>query len=111
MPTPVINAEDPLKTKAMLALIFGAVGAVMLFFGYTSIISLGLAIAGLVLGGQARKQMPAEHPNRGMATAGYILSLIVVVLAAIVVVGAIACIGFMGCAGAGLFSEIIQSSM
>jgi len=69
------------KTLSMLALIFGIVG-IILTFTPGAVAGLILAILGIVFSVIAKK----KEGKNGMATAGFVLSLIAVILWIVVVV-------------------------
>lgn len=86
------------KKKSTTALVLGIVSLVIgLFFSYflvTAIIGIGLGVVGIVLGSQARKNLPSELS--GQATAGLVMSVIGTIWNAIVFLG---CILFFGALG------------
>ena len=82
------NAPQQSNGKAVASLVLGIIAVVTLFFGVGSGIGIVCGIVGLVLGSMARKENPC-----GMATAGFVLSLIAVILCAITF---IACLAFAG---------------
>ena len=91
--------QQPGNGKAIASLVLGIVAAVLVFFGTLSILSIILAVIGLVLGVQARREMP--QGTAGMATAGMVLSIVVLALAVIVLVSCTACAALVaGTAGA-----------
>ncbi len=89
------NGKLPGQGAATGSLVCGIIAVVCWFFGYTTIVSLILGIVGLVLASKAKQ----EGFTGGMRTAGFVLSLIGVIVGAIVLVacvvlaGAIASIG------------------
>lgn len=91
------NGKQPGQGAATGSLVCGIIAVVCWFFGYTTIVSLILGIIGLVMASKAKK----EGYVGGMRTAGFVLSLIGVIVGAIVLVacvvlaGAIASIGMM----------------
>lgn len=82
------------KGKAVAALVLGIVSIVFSFFGYSAIIGIILAIIGLVFGTKARKQA-----QTGLATAGFVLSLIGLIANSIGIICAIACVSGLAAAG------------
>lgn len=88
------------RNKAIAAMVLGIVAIVLVFILSNIVpgamfISLVLSIIALVLGVQVRKAVPKGHPDRSMATAGFVLgliSLIVVVLTIVIVFAAAACL-------------------
>lgn len=102
-PPPQQPQYDPNRSKAIAAMVLGIVSIVLAWTPgtATTVISLILAIVALVLGIQARKAIPRGAPNRGMATAGFVLAIISLagwVLAIIVTVAAAACLVGMAAA-------------
>ncbi|MBE7022245.1 MAG: hypothetical protein E7414_03400 [Ruminococcaceae bacterium] len=85
------------KGKAIASLVLGIISLVAAWLGWGAIVSLVLAIVGMILGSQAKKEMPADQA--GMAKAGFILSLIGLILSAVVLVSCVACVGCIGTAG------------
>ncbi len=81
--------------KAIASLVLGIIAVVTLFFGTFAWIGVICGIVGLILGAQARKETPC-----GMATAGFVLSLIAVILCALTFVACIACVGALSAAAA-----------
>lgn len=74
--------------KAIASLVLGILSLLTIFFGYFGIVGIILAIVGLILGINSKKEGPS-----GMATAGIVLSIIGLVLNALVVVACVACAG------------------
>ena len=90
------NPQQPTNGKAVASLVLGIIAAVFMFFSGTIVlgfVSLILAVIGLVLGVQARREMP--QGTTGMATAGMVLSIVVLALTVIVMVGCAACVGLI----------------
>lgn len=87
-------ASEPGKGKAITSMVLGIIAVVLCWFGYVAILSLVLAIVGLVLAISAKKDMKASgnFSARGMATAGLVLSIISLVLSAIVFLACTICI-------------------
>lgn len=79
---------QPSNGKAIASLVCGIVSLVCLFFGYGALLGIILAIVGLVLGINAKKEAPS-----GMATAGVILSIIGLASCAIIFLACVACVG------------------
>lgn len=99
-PAPV-GYGQPKNQKALWGMILGIASLVFAWWGYTSIISLGLAIAGLILSMKGRKEATPET-GLGMATAGMICSIIGLVVSAIVLIiliGAVACVACAATSG------------
>ncbi len=74
------------KTLGIVSLILGIVSIVFCFIN--PIIALICGIVGLILGVMARKRLPS-----GMATAGFILSLIGLIISVIMFIAVAACLG------------------
>lgn len=75
--------------KATASLVLGIISLVFIFFGTYAFIGMILAVIGLVLGIQAKK----ESPDDGKAKAGVILSIIGLSLCALSFIACIACVG------------------
>lgn len=84
---------------AIGSLVCGIVGVVCWFFGYGSILSIILGIAGLVLAGNSKKDGNSE----GMRTAGFILSLIALIGGCLVFLYLIFALAIVGAAWQGVF--------
>ncbi len=80
------------STFAVVSLVLGIVAIIFAFVFWP--VGLVCGIIGLVLGSKAKKQAPSE-----MATAGWILSLIGLILSVILIIVAIACAGALLAAG------------
>lgn len=89
------NQNVPGKGAAIGSLVCGIVSIVFWFFGITSILSLILGIAGLILSSSAKK----AGYNEGLRTAGFVLSLLGTIFGALIFVSCIACAGCLGAAG------------
>ncbi|MCC6094183.1 MAG: zinc-ribbon domain-containing protein [Eubacterium sp.] len=89
-----INAthEDGAHGQALGSLICGIVGVVMWFFGYSCIVSVILGIVGIVLAENAKKSGNLE----GMRTAGFVLSVIALIVGVIVTIYLIVALAFAG---------------
>ena len=90
------NPKQPTNGKAVASLVLGIIAAVFMFFSGTIVlgfVSIILAVIGLVLGVQARREMP--QGTTGMATAGMVLSIVVLALTVIIMVGCAACVGLI----------------
>lgn len=93
------NPQQPTNGKAVASLVLGIISAVFMFFSGTIVlgfVSIILAVIGLVLGVQARREMP--QGTTGMATAGMVLSIVVLALTVIIMVGCAACVGLIASA-------------
>lgn len=93
------NPQQPTNGKAVASLVLGIIAAVFMFFSGTIVlgfVSIILAVIGLVLGVQARREMP--QGTAGMATAGMVLSIVVLALTVIIMVGCAACVGLIASA-------------
>lgn len=80
--------------KAIASLVLGIVSLVCIFLGYGALLGIILAIIGLIIGTQAKKENPS-----GMATAGVVLSIIGLVACALSFVACVACIGSLAAIG------------
>lgn len=88
------EVKVPGKGKATASLVLGIIGVVLWFTGYGAIISLVLGIIGIVFASQSKK----EGFTGGLRTAGFVLSLISLIVGALVF-ACVACIGgAVGCA-------------
>ncbi|MBO4563653.1 MAG: hypothetical protein J5772_08590 [Clostridia bacterium] len=76
---------------AVASLVLGILSLVCAFFGYSSIAGLIFGIIGVALGANARKQA-----QTGLATGGFVCSIIGLILCAIGLVCAIACASAVG---------------
>ena len=96
--------EPEVKSKngiAIASLVLGIVSIVCVFFGYGVILGLVFGIIGTILGAKARKES-----QTGLATAGFVCSLVGIILCVLGFVCAIACIGSL--AGLGSVLESMQ---
>ena len=84
----------PGKGKAIASLVLGFCACVFAWMGYGALLAIAASIVGIILGVQARKEMPAG--KAGMATAGLVLSIIALALSSIVFIACVACIGAVG---------------
>lgn len=88
--------QQPAHGKAVASLVLGIIAIVFWFFGVSAFISLVLAIIGLVLASQAKK----EGNDEGIRKAGFILSLIALIGGALIFVSCVLCVGCIGAADA-----------
>ena len=79
---------------ATASLVLGILSLLCAFFGYGAILGLVFGIIGTSLGAKARK-----IAQTGLATAGFVCSLIGLILSAVGLVCAIACVGVLGAIG------------
>lgn len=86
--------STPTNGKAVASMVLGIIAAVLIFVPYGGFVGLVLAIIGLVMGVQAKKQAPS-----GMATAGIVLCIIALAIDAIAVIVVAACASALGAAG------------
>lgn len=85
-------AEDPSKkSPATASLVLGILSLICALFGYGAILGLILGIIGVVLGAKARK-----INQTGVATAGFVCSLIGLVICGVAIVCVVACAGTIG---------------
>ena len=89
------NGKLPGQGAATGSLVCGIIAVVCWFFGYTTIISLILGIIGLVMASKAKR----EGYTGGMRTAGFVLSLMGVIVGAIVLVACVVLAGVLVGAG------------
>ena len=95
------------KGKIIAALVLGIVSVVLIWLGWSCIISLACGIVGLVLSVQIRKAYEAAGEKcDNMTTAGFILSIIGLAISAIYFVIFISCMGAYGCAACALAGAI-----
>lgn len=97
---PVQQAVYPVPGKGMgvASLVLGILALLSLLTGWGAIIGVIMAIIGLVLGSKARKIMPLNE--RGIATAGWVCSIISLCLcAAGILLAIIAGAALIGIAG------------
>ena len=89
------EAESPKGNGAAIAsLVLGILSLVCAFFGYGAIVGLIFGIVGTVLGAKARKEA-----QTGIATGGFVCSIIGTVLSAAMLVCAIVCVGSLATLG------------
>ncbi len=92
--------------KAIATLVLGIIGVVSILTGAFSFIGLICAIVGIILGVQVKKELPYDDPDRKLAQAGLICSIIGAVVAGIgvlCVACGIAAVGASSCIGHGLY--------
>lgn len=77
-------------------MVLGIIAIVIAWFGWSAILAIVLSIIALVLSVPLRKAIPKGAPNYGMANAGFILSIIALVLSLIGFVTCFVCAGFVG---------------
>ena len=81
--------------KAVASLVLGILSLICAFFGYSAIVGLIFGIVGVSLGAKARKEA-----QTGLATGGFVCSIIGLIFCALGLVCAIACVGALGALGA-----------
>lgn len=76
------QAVSPVPGKGMgvASLVLGILGLLTCLTGWGAIVGIVLAIIGLILGSKARKIMPLS--DRGIATAGWICSIVALCICA-----------------------------
>ena len=99
VPQVVVPGHD----KAVMVLIFGIVSCVTFFWGYLAVISIVAGIVGLVMASKAKGEGNAE----GIRTAGFILSLVGLILGTLVFIATIVLVG----AFIALFVEVLESGL
>lgn len=98
---------EQMKNKVIASLVLGIISVVFAWFGWGALVALACGIVGLVFAVQIRKACEAagEKPNN-MAMAGFVLSIIGVVLSGVLFVIVLACAGTVGCAACAAASSI-----
>lgn len=96
--------EQPGHDKAVASIVLGIMGIILWFFGYSSILSLALGIAGLIVSAQAKKAGNTE----GIQTAGFVLSLICTLVGAIIFISCVACVACGVAVGGFTFAECLR---
>lgn len=81
------NGDVPGKGKATAALVLGIIATVCYFFGVSAIISVICGIIGLVMASKSKQ----EGFEGGMRTAGFVMSLLGVILGGCIFIGCLAC--------------------
>lgn len=89
------NGSHPGEGSATGSFVCGLIGVICWFFGYTLILSVILGIVGLILASKSKQ----EGFDGGMRTAGFVLSLVSLVLGGIILVACVACVGALGVLG------------
>ena len=84
--------SHPGEGSATGSFVCGLIGVICWFFGYTLILSVILGIVGLILASKSKQ----EGFDGGMRTAGFVLSLIGVIVGAIVFIACVVIIGAVG---------------
>ncbi len=103
---PAYQDRKPAKDghgQALGSLLCGIIGLVLCFFGYSCIVSVILGIVGIVLSGNARKNGNEE----AIRTAGFVLSLLALILGAVITLYFIIALAFLGAAYDGML-RILQ---
>ena len=89
-----VYIDSNAKGMAVASLVLGGLSLVT----GTVFVGLILGIIGCVLGVKARNKMPMGHPDRGVATAGMVCSIIGIVIGGIALVSCLCIVGIGGCA-------------
>ena len=97
-----MKSADAGHGLAIGSLVCGIIGIVLWFFGYTCLISVVLGIVGLVLAGNAKK----EGNTEGIRTAGFIVSLIALIIGIIITIYLCLVVALVGTAVNGVFSML-----
>ena len=97
-----VKSADAGHGLAIGSLVCGIIGVVLWFFGYTCLISVVLGIVGLVLAGNAKK----EGNTEGLRTAGFIVSLIALIIGIIITIYLCLVVALVGTAVNGVFSML-----
>ena len=79
----------PGKNEAVASLVLGILSLICCFFAYSNILSIILGIIGLVLASTSKKY----GYEGGIRTAGFVLSLIGLIISAFVFLACISCVG------------------
>lgn len=82
------------SNKATISLVLGIVSIICAWFGYSAIVGLILGIIGLNFGAKARKEA-----QTGMATGGFVCSLVGTILSGLGLLCVVACVGTAGVLG------------
>jgi len=88
-------ANNTSNGGAVASLVLGILSLICAFFGYSAIVGLIFGIIGVALGAKARKVS-----QTGLATGGFVCSLIGLIFCAIGLVCALVCVGTLGALGA-----------
>ena len=98
--TPVTPTPDsvPGKGAAIGSLVCGIVGLLCWFTGAAVILSVIFGIAGLILASCSKK----AGFTGGIRTAGFVCSLIALIIGALIFVACVACVGSLAAFGASL---------
>lgn len=86
--------EQKGKNYSIAALVLGIAAIILAFMGPVGLIGLACGVVGLILGHKGRKMLP--EGRRGMATAGFVCSIVGLAVAAIM--GVLTLVAFMGLA-------------
>lgn len=95
-PDPRLVELGRAKSHAVASLVLGIVALVCSITGLGAVIGLVCGIIGLLLGGRARKILPPGE--NGMATAGWICSIIALCLCGIAILFVAGFLGLLGLA-------------
>lgn len=87
------SPKAPAHGMAITSLVLGIVSVVFWFLGVGAIVSLLLGVAGCVLANMAKKR----GNNTGIRTAGFVLSLIGLIVGALILLIMVSCIGTAAC--------------
>lgn len=88
------------RTKGIASLVLGILALVCCFTGIGALIGLAAAIVGLVLGAKSRKILPPSE--NGMATAGWVCSIVALCLCALGVLLVFGLFGLFSLIGMGV---------
>lgn len=91
------QSPAPTNGKAVASLVCGIVALIVAWFGWGAIVSIALSIVGIVLGVNAKKEMPQN--SAGLATGGIVCSIIALVLSTVVFIACVLCVGALGTVG------------
>lgn len=83
------SGQEPGHGQAVASLVLGIIGVVCWFFGGTAILSVILGLIGIICASSAKK----AGNSSGIRTAGFVLSIISLIVGALVFVACVACVG------------------
>lgn len=79
-----VSYNNPARGKATAALVLGIISLVFCWMSFFAVVSVVCSIIGIIMGSGARKQLPPE--GRGQATAGFVCSIIGLVIAILMLI-------------------------
>lgn len=99
-PNQPVKAPPPGNGLAIASLVLGITSLVFMWFGYFALLSIAMAVVGIILGISAKKKNAQVGAPAGMATAGIVCSIIALALSALVLVVCTICVA--SCATLGM---------